>query len=55
MAEMESDQRNIWGGFFLFKNAYLGDHEYVDICVVVDEKGGTYEQDDSESSSFSKQ
>ena len=29
--------------------------EYVDVCVVVDEKGGTYEQDDSESSSFSKQ
>ena len=29
--------------------------EYVGVCVVVDEKGGTYEQDDSESSSFSKQ
>ena len=35
MAEMESDQRNIWGGIFLFKNAYLGDHEYVDICVCI--------------------
>ena len=35
MEEMESDQRNIWGENFLFKNAYLGDHEYVNICVCI--------------------